>query len=524
MIGYLLAQVLVPELVAPPTTDLLALVGTNQATGTRKVESQITIDPFLGESPTVQRSVLNLHKKVTAEVKPQATPPQRTKPNPIPISIAQRKATLNASSWELSSALRALSQETGVNITLAHTEDPKITVQLREMPLGDILRVLAALTKLKFIQVGDSYVVATEEVLKSSFPREYAEQYPAQINPEEEVLKSYTVSHVSAAQAVASLTSLLLESEKIGIAVGPASEVPEITVGSSSSISSQSSSGSAGGGGSTSGGTQSGSNQVGNGRTILLRGPESKVKYAIKLLKQIDAARPQVNISVKIMDASKDALKDLGLSWTFGNVTLTERTPTGIAFETIDRGAQTFAGVISALERNGKTKILAEPNISVLDGQSAYILIGDRINYPVVTGLTPNNTPIYDIKEEKVGVYFQVGASITEEGEIIMNLYPQVSTITGFLNVNGASYPQVSTREARTTMRITSGETIAVAGLIREEEIESWQKVPILGDIPLLGELFKKKRTSRTASQVLIFITPIINGYESGSSPAGNPR
>ncbi|ARU41721.1 hypothetical protein CCB80_11450 [Armatimonadetes bacterium Uphvl-Ar1] len=506
VIGYLLAQVLVPELSAPPTTDLLALTQT-QATGTRKVTS---------DGSNTVRLTSSRVQNIVAELKPTPEPaPAQQSPVPAPIPIGQRRATLNASNWELSNALRAISQETDVNITLAHKEDPKITVQLRDMQLEEILRVLAALTDLKFLQIDESYVMATVEVLEASFPREFAEQYPnlAKGLPDEIVVKSYTVSHVSARQAVETLKGLLKESEAIGVAVGPSPDVPDITVGSSTSIRNEGNSGGTTGGNSA--GVQTGQAELGNGRTIMLRGPQKQVKEALKLLREIDSPRPQVNIQVQIMDVSNDAMRELGISWSFGNVNLTERTPAGIAFETLDRGPQTFQGIIKALEKNGNTKILAEPNLGVLDGQSAYILIGDRINYPVVIGLSDNNTPIYDIKEEKVGVYFQVGANITEEGEIILNLFPQVSSITGFLNVNGASYPQVSTREARTIMRITSGETIAVAGLIRNEEIESWEKVPILGDIPLLGELFKKRKTTRNNSQVMIFITPTIMEDES---------
>lgn len=255
----------------------------------------------------------------------------------------------------------------------------------------------------------------------------------------------------------------------------------------------------------------------GEGRMLVLRGPEDEVKEALTLLKEIDSKRPQVVISVEIVDVSKELLKEMGLSWSFANTTLTERAPSGIGFETIDRSAFSGTGIIKAVQTDEKSRILARPSLSVLDGQSAYILIGDRINYPVVIGLSDNNTPVFDIKEERVGVYFQVGANVTEEGEIVMNLYPQVSAITGFLQVNGASYPQVSTREAKTVLRVKSGQTIAVGGLIREEDIDLWEKVPLLGDLPILGELFKRKRTTRNGSEVMIFITPIILVDEPGS-------
>jgi len=149
LLGYVIAQILVPEVTSPPAVDLLARRPLVQETRTRIVDPR---DAFVTKSVN----------KVADE--------QRVTPRPIP--IGQRRASLNASDWELSQALSALSKQTNVNIVLASKDNPKITVQLREMPLLDILRVLAAVTGLRFVQAGESYVVATEEVLKTSFPLE----------------------------------------------------------------------------------------------------------------------------------------------------------------------------------------------------------------------------------------------------------------------------------------------------------------------------------------------------------------
>lgn len=513
LLGYVIAQILVPEVTSPPAVDLLARRPLVQETRTRIVDPR---DALLTKSVN----------KVADE--------QRVAPRPIP--IGQRRASLNASDWELSQALSALSKQTNVNIVLASKDNPKITVQLREMPLLDILRVLAAVTGLRFVQAGESYVVATEEVLKTSFPLEYAIQYPVEetktLGPS--VVKRFICSHVSASEASQTLAAILPKDSKLQIAVAPAPGIPGMGGGGASgAISGGSSSGSSSGGAGgpdTGGGSQGapptgggggGGVQVGGasgeGRMLVLRGPEDEVMEALTLLKEIDSKRPQVVISVEIVDVSKELLKEMGFSWSFANTTLTERAPSGIGFETIDRSAFSGTGIIKAVQTDEKSRILARPSLSVLDGQSAYILIGDRINYPVVIGLSDNNTPVFDIKEERVGVYFQVGANVTEEGEIVMNLYPQVSAITGFLQVNGASYPQVSTREAKTVLRVKSGQTIAVGGLIREEDIDLWEKVPLLGDLPILGELFKRKRTTRNGSEVMIFITPIILVDEPGS-------
>jgi type II secretory pathway component GspD/PulD (secretin) len=93
---------------------------------------------------------------------------------------------------------------------------------------------------------------------------------------------------------------------------------------------------------------------------------------------------------------------------------------------------------------------------------------------------------------------------------VTLNLYPQVSTITGYLEVNGASYPQVATREAQTTVRIGSGESIVLGGLMRDEDVIQTDKVPILSQIPFLGDLFRHRKVTKTSSQVILTVTPTI--------------
>lgn len=475
-------------------------------------------------------TVASARRTQTQETTPETAAPSRM-PNPVRLppppmtggyvlpeptpqaGFGNQRASLVAAEWELSSAIKALSGQTGVSIILLTKEDAKVTVQLQNMAVADILRVLAALTDLRVVQLNEAYAIGNEATLKAAFPREFAEQYPASAATAEIEVKTYTFRHADPAQAVTTLRDLMGETKDLTIAVSPGSRIPSLD----SRAPSGGAAGASGGGSGPSGGSPTGgasassaSGPAGTGRTVVLRGNPKLVAEALNVLAALDERRPMVSVAVSIHDVNDESLRELGLNWTYGNVRLTERTPTGIAFETVDRSPLTFESVIRALETKDKARILAEPRVSVLDGQSAYILIGQRINYPVVAGLSPNNTPIFNIKEERVGVYFQVGAQVTEKDEVLMTLYPQVSAITGFLDVNGASYPQVSTREARTVLRVKSGDTVIVGGLIRDEEIRQWQKVPILGDIPLFGELFKRSRTTRENSQVIISITPTI--------------
>jgi type II secretory pathway component GspD/PulD (secretin) len=244
-------------------------------------------------------------------------------------------------------------------------------------------------------------------------------------------------------------------------------------------------------------------------RTVILSGPRAAVDRALALAKQLDSPRAQVAISVTVHDISNDALRDLGLSWTFNGINIRE-TPSNFNVGTISRTGLGASASLKALEQKNAAKLMASPSISVMDGERGFVLIGNRINFPVLVGYTQNNSPIFDRQQERVGIYLQVAASVASDGTVTLNLYPQVSTITGYLEVNGASYPQVATREAQTTVRVTSGESIVLGGLMRDEEVAQVDRVPILGQIPFLGELFRHRKITKTSSQVILTVTPTI--------------
>src|SRR5262249_49103178 len=111
------------------------------------------------------------------------------------------------------------------------------------------------------------------------------------------------------------------------------------------------------------------------------------------------------------------------------------------------------------------------------------------------------------------------------DGDVILSIYPQVSTITGYLNINGASLPQISTREQQTTVRVRDGETIVIGGLIRDDELKSIQRVPILSRIPLFGELFTYRSKTRTRTELIITITPEVQkeGVHAPPVPSAAP-
>jgi type IV pilus assembly protein PilQ len=425
--------------------------------------------------------------------------------------------SLDVADWELAKVLRVLSQQTKVNVITMSAPDKKLTIRLSDIKLADMIKHICAITGMAALKTNGTYVIATPDQLKAAYPLEWAvSNPPAQADPATDLTTDfYMCSYVNAAQIADSLTKLFNDTNsgagaaKLQVVTGPMQQVPTLASADTGSSTGQSSAmiKNEGNGGGSAGG--SGTTQV-TGKTILIRGPRTLVEAAMRLARELDRPQPQVSIAVRVDDISNDAVKDLGLQWSFSNASITEEKSGGFNFGRFTRSALGFQAAISALETKGAAKLLAEPNISVLDGEKAMILIGSRLNFPQLIGYSNANTPIFDRQEERVGIYMQVSASITQDGEVTLSLYPQVSTVSGFLNVNGASYPQISTREAQTTLRVRSGDTIVMGGLMRNEDIVEIQKVPILAEIPIFGELFKHRKTTKNQSQVIISITPIV--------------
>lgn len=255
---------------------------------------------------------------------------------------------------------------------------------------------------------------------------------------------------------------------------------------------------------------------------VVLVGDAAVVKQAIALAKKLDHHRAQVRLKLSISDVSVDALRQLGLQWNFSNYSLSENSNatqqtasgsipvvSGIKFGSFAHSPVSVSATISALESNGKAKLLAEPTLALLDGERSFILIGQKQLFPhLVTSYY--GAPSYDIQEVRVGIYIQVAAQIGTDDQVVLTIYPQVSLITDQRVINGGIYPIIETREQQTTIRARSGETVVIGGLIRDDDVRSVERIPLLGRIPIIGELFKFRENLKTRTELIVTLTPEI--------------
>ncbi|MBI3948597.1 MAG: type II secretion system protein GspD [Armatimonadetes bacterium] len=253
-------------------------------------------------------------------------------------------------------------------------------------------------------------------------------------------------------------------------------------------------------------------------RTLVLIGQPENIPPVREYLEQLDVPPPQVMIDLKVADVSLNDLTRLGVTWNWSTFGIHEVAPVG-GTTSVAPGMElgrfghvpvSLNATLEALVSSDQAQLLANPRIAVLDGNTASIHVGDTIRYLESRVAGINGTTV-QIGSADVGVVLSVTPRIGGDSAITLDIRPQVNVITGFTATgDGGQVPNTSERSVETVVRLRDGETLAIGGLIRDEDIVTMQKVPALGDLPLIGELFRFRSKRRGSSEVLIFITPTI--------------
>jgi len=234
---------------------------------------------------------------------------------------------------------------------------------------------------------------------------------------------------------------------------------------------------------------------------------------------ELDKKAPQVMIQALIVDVRLTDDLRLGVDW---NAVFSDGKVGLVGFQNLSEagglgpgGSITFTylsrnwditTLMDFLQHRENVDILADPKILVLDGKQASIEIIEEIPYQELTQ-TAEGGQIGTTGFKEVGVKLRVTPRITDDGFITMNVKPEQSATTG-ADISGI--PVVETRKADTTLRVKDNQTIVIGGLRRKGTTETEDKVPILGDIPLIGFLFRHRLTTETERELTVFITPSI--------------
>ena len=272
-----------------------------------------------------------------------------------------------------------------------------------------------------------------------------------------------------------------------------------------------------------------------------------------QLVNKMELVAPnQVNLHVRVAEVSRSVEKQFGIDWqsisnngsvAFGlvtagtsviaNSTVAKVVPAlpgstvngfntqatsiqgsqtvGNIFGGARFGSKSINGLISALEDQGLVTILAEPNLTAVSGQKASFLAGGEFPVPVPQSGT-GGSAVVTIDYKKFGVSLSFVATILNSGRISLHVEPEVSQIDNStaITVAGVSVPGLSTRRAETTVELGSGQTFAIGGLIQNNMTQNLNKFPWLGDIPVLGQLFRSEAFQRNESELVILVTPYL--------------
>ncbi len=171
----------------------------------------------------------------------------------------------------------------------------------------------------------------------------------------------------------------------------------------------------------------------------------------------------------------------------------------------ITSGQVSLMGFLDVLKQNGLVKVLAEPTLICRSGENADFLAGGEIPIPVPQGLGT-----VAIEYKKYGVTLGFTPTVVSDKLISMRVSPEVSELdyANVIEINGFTIPAISTRRAATTVELADGQSFAVAGLLRDEVRESIKKYPVLGDLPLLGTLFRSSNWQKNETELVIIVTP----------------
>jgi type II secretion system protein D len=260
---------------------------------------------------------------------------------------------------------------------------------------------------------------------------------------------------------------------------------------------------------------------------LILYGAPWTVERALQVLEDLDIAPRQVHIAAMVTEVNREVITRLGIDWSGSGespglgqtgvpVIVGEPIPEGseglipardLSIGRIQRSFLQWSGNIRALEEQGKARVLSNPSVTTLDGRQTSLHTGETYYYEVAVAAATTGGIVKDIRTFDVGVSLIVNPHINGEDEVTMTISPSVAALRG---TSEFSLPIVTERTVVTSVRVKSGETAVLAGLISDEEQITVKKVPFLGDIPLAGELFKYRERRPAHREVLIFVTPTI--------------
>lgn len=185
-----------------------------------------------------------------------------------------------------------------------------------------------------------------------------------------------------------------------------------------------------------------------------------------------------------------------------------------------------LGATVKALQQNNVLQILAEPNLLAANGEPAKFLAGGELPYPVVSGATGGQSTV-TVQFKPFGVKLEFTGTIEDENTIKLKVFPEVSSLdfTNAVTISGFVLPAIATRHAETVVELRNGQSFGIAGLLDRRVTAQYSKIPWIGDIPIIGQLFRSKSVNKTNSELVVMVTPLIVDPAGGQvAPPETPK
>lgn len=219
----------------------------------------------------------------------------------------------------------------------------------------------------------------------------------------------------------------------------------------------------------------------------------------------------QIRVDAFVAEVDRQALRQMGVEWGGGNVADLLTDPFAFHFGNLGQDwpttpLQLLVGRLRLLEASGAAKTLANPRVVVLEGKQAKLLIGGEVPIPVLTPLG------LSVIFKEFGIRLEFKAVAEADGPMTLDLKTEVSSLdfTNAIVAAGITIPTIRSRRVESVVSMRPGEFLVLGGLIQRDESQTVQKVPVLGDIPVLGALFRSTRFQRGESELVIFVSPSV--------------
>jgi general secretion pathway protein D len=246
---------------------------------------------------------------------------------------------------------------------------------------------------------------------------------------------------------------------------------------------------------------------------VILRGPPERLAAIKREIAMLDVPVTSVVLETEFVELSETGARNLGLDFnnangqiTAVNVDYSKGFPGFSDTPRLGGVNAAFQVALYAQIAKGEGKIVSKPRISAQSGATAKIVTGDALPILTSIALSGVNAVQQQVEYVNVGVTLQIAPRVSDDGFVTAHVFAVVSSVTGF----SQGYPTISQREASTSATVRDGEPFVIGGLTEESRILNKSKLPLLGDLPLLGALFTTEHTSQAKRDLYIVVTPHI--------------